>query len=237
MEGYFLVADLLGFGRIAKNLEPKDLDERIRAWTTLVQDVAAKCKVDNTQLISDTVFSAAQPDSEGLLKLLRFSKCLLEKGVAESFPIRGAISYGPYEWGSLTYGKAVIDAHELEKAQDWVGVTCANLLPHIEEVWGVDLAVCFPTPKIRGPIILHPVVSWAVPDFAMLASSLSKKGLTRKGETMDWKWGYKLTNTILFGMYTKMLRLAGGEAKRFHGLMPVEAIELNLFHKNTKPNV
>jgi len=29
MEGYFLVADLLGFSRIAKNLKPSDLDERM----------------------------------------------------------------------------------------------------------------------------------------------------------------------------------------------------------------
>lgn len=229
MEGYFFIADLLGFSRIVENTPEEALQERIAAWVALVEATAARLGIPQFQLISDTVFAATDSTRGGLGKLIGFARDLLNDGVPQSLPIRGAISHGSYTWGALTYGKAVIQAHELETAQDWIGVGCDNLLPHLADSWGLDSVVCFPLPLKRGPIKLHPVVSWAVPEFPKLVRALCDKGLTRQGELLGWEWGQKVNNTIHFGMHLRMLAANGENGSKFHGFLPVEAIELNMF--------
>lgn len=229
MEGYFFIADLLGFSRIVKNTPEDTLQERIAAWIGLVESTAAKLEITQLQLISDTVFAASESTRSGLAKLISFARTLLNQGMPQSLPIRGAISHGSYNWGALTYGKAVITAHELETAQDWIGVGCHNLLPHLADAWGLDSLVCFPLPLKRGPIRLHPVVAWEVPEFPRLVRALCDKGLARQGESLDWDWAQKVNNTVHFGMYLRMLAANRADGSRFSGVLPVEAIELNMF--------
>lgn len=61
-------------------------------------------------------------DISDLKKLIHFAKKLLEDGLSQKFPIRGAISYGQFNWGNhLVYGRAVINAYKIEKMQKWIG--------------------------------------------------------------------------------------------------------------------
>ncbi len=193
MTGYFLIADLLGFGSIVQNLSEESLSNRIETWVELIQGTATKLGVQHVQLISDTVFAATESSSEGLEKLIKFGSTLLNAGVPLSLPIRGAISHGEYSWGKLTYGKAVIRGHELEAAQDWIGIGCENALPHLTSAWGRDSLVCYPLPMKRGAIRLHPVVAWEVPEFQVLIRFLSSDGLIREGDALGWELGQKLT--------------------------------------------
>src|SRR5258706_5887148 len=114
--GYFLIADVLGFGRIVRNSPGVALDDRIQEWVNLVESTASKFGIGKLQLISDTLFVSVPSASEELVKLLDFSKQLLADGIEQSFPLRGAIVHGTFAWGKLTYGPAVISAHELELA-------------------------------------------------------------------------------------------------------------------------
>ena len=131
MGSYFLVADVLGFSKIVLNLSHDDLDERMQCWTGLVAKARCEAHVDRIQLISDTVFVQVDDTDYGLEQLLIFSKLLLEYGIEQSFPIRGAISRGNVTWGEFTYGRAVIEGHSLERSQDWIGIACMNGLARI----------------------------------------------------------------------------------------------------------
>jgi hypothetical protein len=222
--GYFLIADVLGFGRMVHNSPEAALDERIREWVNLVEAAASKFAVDKLQLISDTLFASVPSTIEGLAKLIDFSRELLTDGIEKSFPVRGAIVHGTFSWGRLTYGQAVIAAHELEQAQNWIGVACASGLPAISTLWSVDRLVCYPPPFKRAAIRLHPVVSWPVPSAARLMTLLMGGGLTREGEVINWNLGEKANNTILFRLYLDLLRANGVPPSQFYGTLPAHPI-------------
>lgn len=226
--GYFLVADLLGFGRIVKNSTEPSLNARIDEWINLVEATAYLHGINHLQLISDTLFVGAPSSVEGLSGLLGFSRDLLSKGIEKSFPMRGAIVHGEYVFGKLTYGRAVIAAHELEQAQNWIGITCAPNLPGIKDLWSLDRVVCYPAPQKRGQMKLYPVVSWPVPPTEKLMQLLMDGGLTRAQEVITWELGEKANNTILFRLYQEFLRKRVVDCSRFHGTLPVHPIEAGL---------
>lgn len=234
MKGYFFIADLLGFSRIIENLADDQLETRISAWVDLVESSAATHGIRNFQLISDTLFAATDSSAAGLKQIIDFSQCLLSKGLEKSFPIRGAVSHGGYEWGKLTYGKAVIMGHQLEMNQNWIGVGCSNDLPHLTNAWGLDSVVCYPLPMKRGPVRLHPVVVWNVPELKTMTSLICREGLTRQGDVLGWEWSQKVDNTIQFRMYLHILRTLNGSPSQFYGTSPLEVLELNLF-RNQSP--
>ena len=194
----------------------------MQAWVSLIEQAASECHVTRPQLISDTVFAAAGSGVEELRRLVDFARYLLSHGTGQSMPIRGAITYGPYEWGRLTYGKAVVRAHSLEMAQNWIGVTCDNNLPHVDELWGPNSLICFPAPMKGAQIRLHPVVTWDIPRFSDLTGILTRGGLTKKGEVLTWEWADKLNNTVLLDMYRKWLTAKKMSAKDFYGLGPLQ---------------
>jgi hypothetical protein len=222
--GYFLIADVLGFGRIVRNSPDAILDDRIRDWVNLVESIAAKSGLDRFQLISDTLFMSVPSTTDELVKLLDFSRQLLSDGIEQSFPVRGAIVHGTFAWGKLTYGRALISAHELEQAQNWIGVSCAPQIPNIGNLWSIDRLICYPAPFKKAKIQLHPVVSWPVPTAERLMKLLMGGGLTKDGEVITWELGEKVNNTILFRLYLDFLRTKGVEPSKFHGLLPVHPI-------------
>jgi hypothetical protein len=231
MTGYFFIADLLGFGSVVRNSTDSELVTRINSWTGLVESLAKKNAIENIQLISDTIFASTDSSSEGLKKLILFSRALLNDGVPQSFAIRGAIVHGEYNWGRLTYGKAVIAAHELETNQNWIGVSCEEGLPHMDDHWGFESLLAYPTPQKNGPIMIRPVVDWDIPSTKELTSFLCRGGLTRAGEIIPWTLGEKLNNTMLFSIYKALIRKNHGSANKFHGLSAMEVIELHVAQK------
>ena len=228
MEGYFLVADILGFGAIVKNTNREELDKKIEEWINLVQDTANKHDIKQLQLISDTVFVSTDSSLEGLRKIALFSRDLLEEGVSCSLPVRGAIAHGEYCWGEcLTYGEAIIKAHDLEMKQNWIGVSCDNNMPHILTDFP-DFLVCYPTPKKGGPVVLHPVVLWDIPIFEKLIKYMMSGGLTRKGEVIDWSLGEKISNTITYRSYLNLVSMYNLNSSKFHGMQPMQIIDSHL---------
>jgi len=231
MTGYFFIGDLLGFGSIVRNSLDNELLVRINRWTSMVDSLARTHRIENVQLISDTVFAMAPSTSESLGMLLRFSRELLQQGVSSSLPIRGAITHGDFEWGRLTFGKAVIDGHDLEVNQNWVGVACASDLPRADDHWGINSLIAYPAPMKNGAITIRPVVDWNVPAARDLARLLSAEGLTRAGEALHWGFAEKLNNTTQFSTYKAIARRDDRFPKSFLGLSSMEAIERDVLDR------
>jgi hypothetical protein len=222
---YLLVVDLLGFRNIVRNLDENQLRARVDGWINLVDEGAQSAEISDLQLISDTLFVAEVGNEQGLRKLLAFSRVLLNAGVRLALPIRGAITLGECSWGRLIHGKAVIDAHELEAAQNWVGIACHPSVAHTENLWGFGSLIVYPAPLKNGPIMLRPVVDWEVPTAPQLAECLTRDGLSHSGEARTWEWLEKLNNTIQFRMYKELIKRAKLDPRIFLGLTSLEAIE------------
>jgi hypothetical protein len=225
MEGYFLVVDILGFKKLIKNLSHKELICRIDSWVSLVNKEMQSFTKCRYQLLSDTLFIGSDNTEDGLKSLITLSKSLLLKGLANKIPIRGAITFGKYEWGSLIYGEAVVEAYSLEQQQDWIGISCANHLPHIESFWGIDGVICYPAPVKEDPIQLRPVVDWEVPKFDTLCKQTLGSGLTDEHESLTWSWGVKITRTTEFRIYRNIIQNKQMPAEKFQGYLPIQIIE------------
>lgn len=202
--GYFFIGDVLGFKNIVNNSKDSHLDGKVDAWLQLVDEATevSKSRI-KPQLISDTVFCKANASRAGLMSLIAFARHLLDEGVKQSILVRGAITFGPYQWGRLTYGKAVIAAHELEMSQDWIGVACSSQLPDVESCWGKDGLICYPPPFKAGAIALHPCVVWNVPDASALLNASTAFPLVKAGEHLQNPWRRRLRNTVDFGIHLK----------------------------------
>ena len=97
MEGYFLLADILGFSKIIKNLTAEELCNRISEWVGLVKQTTDDFKIEYYSLLSDTLFIWVSNSERDLKKVIQVSRHLLNQGIHLSLPIRGAITYGTYE--------------------------------------------------------------------------------------------------------------------------------------------
>src|SRR5579862_3286307 len=140
--GYFLVVDVLGFGRMVRNCGDAQLDGRVASWVQLVESTATRFHLKRFQLISDTLFVAVPGRTEHIATLVEFCRQLLVDALEQSFPLRGAIAHGSFVWGNTIYGRAVIAARELQQKQNWIGATCSPNLPGADELWSVDQLVC-----------------------------------------------------------------------------------------------
>lgn len=54
--GQILIADILGFSNIVRNLNGEELNSRIKDWTDLVDGLSKKYELKEYQLLSDTLF-------------------------------------------------------------------------------------------------------------------------------------------------------------------------------------
>lgn len=232
-DGYFFIGDILGFGKIIANTDSNTLPNRIDQWIELVKQGAKECKIDNFQLLSDTVFASTDSTPEGLDQLIRFGQYLLNKGVSKSLPIRGAITFGEYHWDNhnenFIYGKAVIDAHNLEMSQNWVGVACSQSVSSrfIDVTWPSNL-VCYAVPKKNAVVSLHAAVIWDIPTIDELYKYLCGGNLTKKGDPLDWSFVDRIIHTINFKNYLKLVESNKYDRSKFNGT-PNQLIE-NFFN-------
>ena len=224
MSCYLLVADVLGFSSIVSNLEQVDLGDRIDTWTNLVKQVKTDAGIDEVQLLSDTLFVREEDSPIGLQRLLRFAQSMLERGLEHSFPIRGAISRGDVLWGKLISGKPVIEAHQVERSLDWIGVACAPNMSGVESLWSWELVCCYPAPKKAGTIQLVPVVVWNVPDHCDLMKKLTGGGLYNAGDKIPFEHHSKVEHTMLFAKYLDHARGRKWEPKVFTPKSPTHFI-------------
>ncbi len=219
MSSYVLVADVLGFSNIASNLSHDILSDRMNTWVGLVKDVGDETGIKYIQLASDTIFAQEEDSEDGVMRLFRFSKLLLERGIEKCFPIRGAITYGDVSWEKdMIYGKAVVKAHELEKALDWIGIACGKL-PKIP--WSWDLVCTYPAPKKKGIAEVIPAVIWNIPNEIELFDLSSDKGIMNgDDDKVRWENYTKPMNTIIFSKYIRNAKKVGYHPSEFDLSVP-----------------
>ena len=222
---YFMVVDILGFSQMILNLTAEARTQRVEAWLAMVHDLSEQLGINNIQLISDTLFVREEDSSDGLARLLKFARLLLEHGLDRLFPLRGAIVHGNAAWGNLTYGEAVIRAHRLERSLDWIGVACEPTLPAIGSMLGWDVAILYPVPKKAGLTQLIPAVSWEIPQTEELLRRATGGGSLAKGDTIKWDIVSKVERTIQFRLYLRLGPLLGLDPQRYKGAFPMHFIE------------
>lgn len=224
-QGYFLAADILGFGEIISNLDSEAQNQKIDTWQNLIEDLTRKYEIEQFQLISDTLFIGISDEVSQLENLVDFCSELLSLAIVESIPIRGAISKGEYTWGKrLVYGKAVISAHKHEANQNWIGISFFPEFEGINSLWGK--LVCYQIPTKTGQNEMGAAVRWDVPSFDDLGRYLVEGGLTNGHSKIDQKWISRLEQTVMFSLYLKIIDNSAHEVSRFHGLgTPVHIIE------------
>ena len=228
--GYLFCGDILGFSSIVESLNSSQVSEQIELYTSIINQLKEKYTSINVRLFSDTVLAFVENDKNDLGKLIEFSRELLNLCIVQSLPIRGAITFGNFTWGEMIFGKAVIDAHELEKNQNWIGIIVNDNLSN-DDFRKLGL-ICYPAPMSKDKLIkLYPVISWDVPKFSILSSLLSSNGLGGTpgiGKSYKWDWGEKLSNTIMFGIYLDILKTNSGDPNKFYGHLPIEMLDLNI---------
>ena len=206
MASYFLFADVLGFTNLVANLNLTTLDKRIEEWQKLVDSIMVDTSVNYLFMISDSVLVKEDDTEEGLERLLSFSKLLLERGVDNFFPVRGAISKGDVSWGQTIYGKAVLDAIDLEKVQHWIGIACQ---PSLNIPWSWDTVCVYPVPKKTDDVMLMPALIWNMPPVGELMKKCTGQGFMKDGQTFKWDVLFKLKNTAEFGAYVTQAKAGG----------------------------
>lgn len=223
MKAYLLVADVLGFSAIVRNLTHTGLSERLGVWVDIVKKTSHDVGIKDVQLISDTVFAQETCIQRGPERLFQFSRTLLERGMEESFPIRGAITCGEVSWDEkLIYGDAVIEAHDLERSLEWIGIAAAKSLPQVP--WSWDLACSYPVPKKAGQDVESlPAVVWATPKPKDLLVLCLSGGLSESKPTVKWGQITKLTNALIFSRYVELAKQDGLQPLQpciFHSKFP-----------------
>ena len=233
---YFMVIDILGFSQITKNLKGDKLAERMVDWVNLVETTAVEVGVKATQLISDTLFVREKDSVDGLKRLLRFARLMLERGLDKHFPLRGSIVHGDAAWGSLPYGAAVTKAHKREQSLEWVGIACEPTLPRIDQIRDWEVVAVYPVPTKEGPVELVPAVVWNVPESTELFQGAIAGGLTVAGEKLHWNTANKWERTVQFGIYLRATKSVGLDPRNWHGsLGPMHFIEKLLKASDTIP--
>ena len=222
---YCMVMDILGFSEIINNLDSSEQDQRIEEWLDLVEATKHEARVKHHQLISDTLFMREEDSAEGLIRLLSCARLLIERGLEKHIPLRGAIVHGDIAFGHMTYGKAVIEAHQIERSLDWIGVACHADLPRLDQLWDWDRIVKYVVPKKTGKLEYMGAVVWEVPEIDELYKLTTGNGLVDENAFVDWEPITKLERTFQFGVYLKVGKALGQNPQRFKFVFPMYFIE------------
>jgi hypothetical protein len=129
MEGFVALIDVLGFkSRILGDSKGESLER----YLDRVREALPPDSGFDFVVFSDTIFITTGGDSEASLQgLVQRCSLLFHLLLLEHIPIRGAIAHGSYfRWshsdtGAFVAGKAILDAYEYEKKQDWLGIMLA----------------------------------------------------------------------------------------------------------------
>lgn len=227
MIAHCFVGDLLGFSNLIMNLPPEHQETRVKEWINLARSCAQEETIEQFQLISDTIFASAEPNSDGLQRLINFSRLLLENGGKMALPIRGAISVGEVNWGNeVTFGKAIVNAYKLAENQNWIGVVLHPDVTQHSNLWSWDSLVTYPAPMKSGLIRNFPAVVWNIPAFNEFVVALTSEGLVKDGDPLNWSWAEKVQSTLLLRIYLRMLQPHGAylDPAKFHGRLPIEML-------------
>lgn len=222
---YCYVCDILGYKNIMLNLSLEEQRKQVFAWKNIVDTASEKFDIAKDCLrASDTLFVKGEYGKDNLKILLELSQYILEEGIRNHLPIRGAIAFGDVvldQENDLVYGDGVVNAYNLAESQDWIGTCCESYLPGVDCLWDFDLVFVYPAPMKNGKIIFCPVVSWSVPEYVELRNYTVKS--YKKGDNMDWIYANRIQHTIMFDLFLKGVKhgVITAKPQTFPGDLPM----------------
>ncbi len=129
--GFVALLDVLGFSSLISSGQGVDsLQRYLGHIEEALTDQAVRAETDYV-VFSDSIVLTTRQDSEDAFKAIVLGcSRVLALLLAHEIPLRGAVAHGsflrsPNAAGIFVAGKAIIDAYQLEVAQDWVGIMIA----------------------------------------------------------------------------------------------------------------
>jgi hypothetical protein len=195
----------------------------------------------NSLLISDSILLWTDDcEAESFVQIVTAVRSLLAFSVIDGFRLRGAIVIGPLtvvlnQWPSKMhsfqhslFGRAIVDAVEAEKVQEWIGCTlsqdaieCYNRLERGESLIEKKVVVPYAIPLKEGKEMHGYVIDWANHpnagiDFQTIEAAFAPtSGTTR--EEFEKIIKKKLENTLQF---VKHLKPSAAQSSVLGGRIP-----------------
>lgn len=135
--GYIALLDVLGFSTLVGG---DTSGEKLRAYLQCLETASHESNVNYVVFSDSIVLTAKGAGDASFLEVARGCSNLFAALLAQGIALRGAITFGEIFRSSVgesvfVAGRAVIDAYQYERQQDWVGVMVApSAVRHFPDV-------------------------------------------------------------------------------------------------------
>ncbi len=132
IEGFVALIDVLGFSAMVQGPQGKDgLSHYLESVQEVIEPKETEGKLEFVLFSDSIVVSTRDLEAPSLAVLLRGCSRLLGALLEKEIPIRGAIAAGTFyrersSNGTFVAGRPIIEAYQVEQAQNWVGITLAQ---------------------------------------------------------------------------------------------------------------
>jgi len=134
---YLFYLDILGFKNLIKEKSSEDIFNTIDKCLNIFYTWEEFNELFSTLYFSDTIIfyqTSEEYKQTSFLDIYGIAGLIYSKLLAEGIPVRGAITYGDFTIkqdskgrNNIYFGQAFIEAFELEKKEDWVGIIISPL--------------------------------------------------------------------------------------------------------------
>jgi hypothetical protein len=127
VDGYVALLDVLGFSALVGADRSGDVIQR---YLLRLEEATVESQVGYVVFSDSIVLTTKRNDPESFIAIAGTCSRLLGDLLSEGIALRGAIVFGDFVRKAVgdslfVAGRAVIDAYQFEKAQDWVGIMVA----------------------------------------------------------------------------------------------------------------
>jgi hypothetical protein len=137
VDGYVALLDVLGFSALVSTDRSGDM---ILRYLAQLEEATAQSQVGYVVFSDSIVLTTKSESPESFIAISRACSKLMADLLTEGIALRGAIVFGDFVRKAVgeslfVAGRAVIDAYQFEKAQDWVGIMVApSALGHVRDL-------------------------------------------------------------------------------------------------------
>jgi hypothetical protein len=129
--GYAAFLDVLGFSAlVAGEGHSERINNYLECLSKALDTDDARPSVEYVVFSDSIIITSLGGTDEALQALLRGCSSAFGVMLKKEIPVRGAIAYGTYSSektknGRFVAGRAIVEAYQFEKKQDWVGIMLA----------------------------------------------------------------------------------------------------------------
>jgi len=134
---YLFYLDILGFKNLIKEKSPEDIYKIIDKCLDIYYSWEKLNELFSTLYFSDTIIfyqTSEENKQTAFLDIYGIAGLIYSRLLAEGIPVRGAITFGEFNVKQdskgkniIYFGDALIEAYDLEKKEEWIGIIISNL--------------------------------------------------------------------------------------------------------------